>query len=433
MSRRSLYMLFMFVCMLAVIITVRYFFFTEPQKAPTLGGTKDPLNDSPLPSRFGFITQYFTGEIPESTSTTEITNPEEQILTKIWDKPTAGGIFVSVPILKEVVSTSTLKGTTTEVTTIKSVRASSTVLMFVDRTTGYIYGHSLESGRTYQITNTTIPGIYDAYIWKNGRGILMRYLDTDRETIISTMGDIPVVPEDGNALPLEGVTLLPKNIASVAVSSSGNQISYVVPNSIGSSFYTITTKGVSTAATSPFSEWNIFYGGEQLYATTKPSAYVEGYTVSLPSFLRLVGNKTGLTSISSQNGILLNSMWAQSGLLTFLFSKTGSFKNLSVKTLSSKCAQNVESVFICAVPKSIPRTNEGLPDDWYQGSVSYDDTLSLVDGNNGETYSLYSFDDSLGPMDILNISSSSDGKSIGFMRKQDGSLWLLKTDLIAHE
>lgn len=434
MNKRRLYLLFLIVCIFAGGILIWYFFFQTPKKADTLATPTNPLSTSPRTPRFGFITKYFTGgTIPTSTTTTEITPENQQPLVEIWDQPATGETFVSVPILKEVTSTSTVKGTSTPLTITKSVRATSTILMFVDRTTGFIYGHTMDSGKTYQITNTTIPGVYDAYIWGNGKKIIIRYLDDDRSTIISTLATIPSVTETGNPLPLEDTTLLPKNISSIAVSASSEKVNYIVPNTLGSSIYAITSKGLAFVANSPFSEWLLFYGGEQLYATTKPSAYVEGQTIQLPSFTRVIGGKTGLTSIASSAGSLLNSMWSQSGLASFLFSNKGDLKNLSIKTLSSKCTDSLGNVFICAVPKSLPQSTEGLPDDWYQGRASFDDSLSLIDGNTGDVYSLYEFDSSVTPMDAVHLIASLDHQLISFIRRQDGTLWLLRTNLITNE
>jgi hypothetical protein len=424
MEHRRLQILFAIIALFAFGVIVWYFLFSKPDTAPTLTGTANPLSINTLPARIGFI---FKSNPPATQTETEVTDPAKEAFVEIWDKPTTANTFANKSYLQEVTSTTTV-GTSTLVTT-KSVRATSTVLMFVDRMTGYIYGHNIETGTTYQISNTTIPGVHDAYIWSNGDKVLMRYLSEDRKTIISILGSIPSVQEGHDAQPLIGITTLPNNIASVAVSSSGNAISYIVPNDQGASVYTITPKGTSRVADSPFPEWILSYGGEQLYATTKASAYVEGITVTLPSFARVIGDKTGLTSAPNAGGVLLHSMWSRTGLS--LFATQGpSLVQFSVRTLASKCAPAGVTYFLCGIPSSLPEEEEGLPDDWYQGRVSFDDALMMLDPKSGNAFTLLNFDKKYTPFDVVSIKASQKGDLISLARKQDSSLFLLNTNLL---
>lgn len=427
MQHRRLLILFALISLFAFGVIVWYFLFSAPKSAPTLDGTVNPLGIRDLPARLGFI---FQGNAPDTTTETEVTLPGSEPFSKIWDKPTTGNIFVSRQILKEVVATTTI-GTTTSAS-VRTVRATTTVLMFVDRITGYVYGHDMETHTTYQISNTTLPGVYDAYIWSGGNKILFRYLDTDRKTIISVLADIPNVQAGRDPEPLIGTTLLPKNVSSVAVSASLNELSYLVPNDVGSSMYTISSRGTSRVVDSPLSEWMLSYGGEQLYATTKPSAYLEGLTVTLPSFTRVVGEKTGLMTTPGRGGVELNSMWSQSGLATFSSNK-GTLLPLSVKTIASKCSAVETPYFICGIPTTISERQEGLPDDWLQGRMSFEDTLVVINGATGDSYTLFSFGEKYGPMDVTSIRTGRQSEFISFIRKQDGNLFLLNTSLLSDE
>jgi hypothetical protein len=261
----------------------------------------------------------------------------------------------------------------------------------------------------------------------------MRYLDSDRETIISMVASIPQVQEGETPLPLMNTTLLQKNVTSIAVSAGRSRVSYLVPGNSGSSIYTLTSKGAVLVTTSPFSEWTLSYGGEDLYATSKPSAYIEGSTVKLPLFTRMDSKRTGLLSTISPTGIMLNSMWAQSGLSTFISNK-GAINVLSIKTISSKCSWlHKVPVLLCGVPDTIPAKIEGLPDDWYQGRFLFSDSLQFVDGRSGAIYPLYTFTERDGKMDVTSITLTEDNKDVSYIRKNDGSLWLLKTDLLKSE
>lgn len=431
-----LYMAVATVAFVAIVVIVWYFFFPTKKVivSDTPGGLPTIVN---VPPRFNFI---FSNEADsnQSQSNTVVTLPEEQPLVEIWSKPSTGNTFVTQTTLHEVLATSTIKrtknGPTETIQVKKLLKATTSTIMFVDRTTGYVYGYDKKVGKPYQITNTTVPGVFDAYIYNNGQNILMRYLDNDRTTVISVVATIPEVKNGEDALPLINTSFLPKNVTSVSVSESNQVATYLVSGEQGGSFYTLTGDVSTKIASSPFSEWMIVYGGEKPYTHNKASAYIPGSIVSLPNFSRLESNKTGLLSNPNKYGTLLNSMWTNSGLQTYL-STRGATVLVSSKTLAPKCTWLHRSiVLLCAVPNEIPNSSEGLPDDWYQGRYFFTDSLMLIDGKEGISYPFFEFERPVPDMDVTKIAISEDDKDFLFIRKQNGSLWLLKSDLItSHE
>jgi hypothetical protein len=430
MNNRRLLFIVALVLLFSVVVLVWYFFYVKPVTAPSLGQPTNALPVSAFSRGFQFI--FGDDTPPESVTTTAVTPASAQVLAEIWNKPATGAAFATQQILIEVDATTTVKGTTTPIFIKKTIRATSTLLMFVDRTTGYVYGYDMESGALHQVTNTTLIGVHDAYIFDNGKRLAARYYDQNREVISTIVATIPTTSPNASPRPLENMTSLPLEVSSVAINKKGDKLSYLVPNTNGSSIYTLTTKTGALVATSAFSEWALSYGGDTLYATSKPSAYVLGMTVQIPSFEYRMGNKTGLMSNSSDKGTFLNSVWTNSGLATFI-SKTQSEVVLTSKTLASKCAWGVKEFLVCAVPRSLPLAEEGLPDDWFQGRFFFDDDLYLIDTTLGASYPLYAFDPEKGEMDLTNLVVSSDNNSISFIRKQNGSLWLLRVDRIVSQ
>ena len=418
-----------FVVFFVVIVLVWYFFYAKPIVAPTLNGTNDPLPTRIFPPRSSFI--FWRDTPSSSTTTTEIIDPLKDPLIKIWGSPSTGQTFISSQILQEITATSTSGSSTILVK--KTVRATSTALLFVDRTTGYVYGHSIETGKTYQVSNTIVPGVYDAYFFENGKRIIMRYLDQEKNAVVGLIATVPDVMENGSALPLGRKQYLTSQVVSVAVNQKKDEVSYVVATERGSAAYTVgKAKDPILAASSPFREWNISYGGNTLYVTTKPSAYVEGSTFSLPFFQAEIIEKTGLMTTPLESDTLLNSMWGKNGLVTF-FSKNGDIKVLPIQTLAPKCAWGRKAILVCAIPRMIPFTTEGLPDDWFQGRISFEDDLAIIDKNTGDKYPLYDFSEADGFFDIVGITVSLDTDLFSFNNKKDGSLWLLNTNLIQGE
>ncbi|MBP6948463.1 MAG: hypothetical protein KBC41_01240 [Candidatus Pacebacteria bacterium] len=428
MNRRLLFAV-AFTLLFAVCVIIWFFVYATPRTETTLGKPVDPFAIKELPKKFQFLKSE--GEIPVSTSTTEMTFAKPEILTQIWNRPTTGQTFIEKSIVQEIQATTT-KGTTT-ISIKKLIQATSTTLMFVDRITGYIYGYNRESTKIYQISNSTIPGIYDAYIFNNGKQILFRYEDTDTNTIVTELATIPSVGEKEEPKSLENRKFLPEGVTSIALNSKKTLASYLVTSNEGSSIYTIRPSTTDFIASSPHTSWKLSYSGDALFATTKPSAYVEGYTVKIPSFEFIIGNKTGLESNPSEKGTFISSMWSNTGLKTFL-SLNGNQKVLDIKTLSSKCAWGQKEFLVCAVPKTLTKSVEGLPDDWFQGRFFFDDSFVTVDTITGEILPLYTFDTTeKGIFDVINISLSKDNSMVTFLRKQDYTLWLLDTNLFNAE
>lgn len=429
MNRRLLFAITL-VLLFAVGVIIWFFVFATPKTAPTFNETQNPLSLSDAFKK-GFQFIYTNEDIETSTSTTEITLPQPEVLTEIWNKPATGQTFITKTIVNEIDATTT-KGTST-ITIKKLVQGTSSILMFVDRITGHVYGYNRGNNKLYQISNTTIPGVYDAYIFNNGRRIVLRYADNDKKSIIGILATIPDGNENDQPKPLENTTYLPSQVTSVAVNKKGTLLSYFVAGDVYGSIYTISQKETSLITNTPFKEWSLSYGGDTLYATTKPSAYVEGQTATPPFFDFVVGGKTGLMTTPGEKNILLNSMWSSQGLKTFL-TNNGNQKVLDIRTLSSKCSFGSRDFLLCAVPDILPKGSQGLPDDWFQGRVSFNDSFVFINVTTGETYPFYSFDASKKIVfDITNITISDANEYVAFTRKQSASLWFLDTTRIGGE
>lgn len=415
---------------------VWFFFYATPETRTSVTEPRNPLSLRSFPERFLFIKNKDGGE-DVAESTTEVTFATKQPLVKVWNKPASGQAFVLQEILREVTSTSTLatstQSTSTQpVVTKRLVRSTSTVLMFVDRTTGHLYGFNFDTYKTFQISNTTIPGVYDAYLILNGTRVLMRYLDTEKNTITTVTAKVPQVSQGQEPKPLDSVTYLPSQVESVAVNKSGTALSYLVSNGDGVAIYTLSDKGTVLLGKTPFEEWTLVYGGDTLYAHTKPSAYREGYIVKLPNFEFITPGRTGLLGVVSDKNLWLQSMWSSKGLVTYV-SDLRSDTILDIKTLASKCVWGENNALICAVPKFLPRSTEGLPDDWFQGRISFNDTLVQIDPTTKQSLPLYSFDGkNEGVFDVTKLSLSSKEEYVTFIKKQDGTLWLLNKELVTN-
>lgn len=415
------------VLFLVIIALVWYFVYAKPIVAPSMATTNDPTPTRSFPPRFQFLNW---GGDETQTITEERSDPKKDPLIQIWKKPATGQFFITGQTLQEINATTT-EGTSTKVITVKkTIRATSTSVLFADKTTGYIYRYSLESGKTTQVSNTIVPGLHDAYFFENGTRVILRYIDQEKNTVVGLIAAIPTVPEEGTSLPLENMQYLTSEVISIATDKNHTQVAYVVATPNGSAVYAIVGKTPKLVTTSPFREWDLSIAGNALYVTTKPSAYVSGGTYKLPSFTSQFDEKTGLMSNPGLDGTILNSMWGKNGLVSF-FSYNGILQVLPITTLASKCTWDTADYLVCAVPKFIPRGEEGIPDDWFQGRLSFDDDLVIVNKKTNTSYALYSFNqEKEGVFDIDTIAIQTGGGIYSFTNTNDETLWLLNTNNI---
>jgi hypothetical protein len=280
------------------------------------------------------------------------------------------------------------------------------------------------------MTNTLVPGVYDAYIFNNGRRIIMRYIDKEKDAVIAIIAKLPQANEKSATEPLQEVKYLNGEVGSVAVSSFDGSASYTVVTKSGSSIYTVKDKEPTLLTSSPFREWVLGYGDQRLYATPKASSYIEGSTFSLPSFYAEVIGRTGLVTTPGPNGVLFSSMLSSKGLLTF-FSKESKMVLTETKTIASKCGWGSGLFLVCGVPKIPYKSGENLPDDWYQGSVHFKDDIYQVDPLTGNEIPIYQFTSDDGTMDILSLSVNTSNTLITYINKKDNTLWLLNRDYIS--
>lgn len=411
------------VFLFVVVALVWYFFYAKPVIAPSLSGTNDPLPTNQLPPRFQFIGN---SEDEEGGSVTEVTQTPEDPLIRVWDKPATGQHFLTEGILLEEMATTTQGTTTVEIK--RTVRATTTLLLFVDRETGYIYGYSPSDNSVFQISNTIVSGVHDAYIFNKGKRVIMRYVENENGSVVGVIATIPNFSPGGTPSPLEGVEYLNSEVSSVAVSGDSTSASYSVKTENGSAFYSVSSGEPTLVASSPFSEWDLSYGGSSLYATTRPSAYAMGVTVSLPSFTTVIGERAALM-VKPSSSLLLGSVWSQGSIASFLASKT-STRQLSLRTLASKCGWGGNNFLICATPKRFPPGSGYLPDTWFQGSVRFEDSLTEVDVSSLTESEFFSFEEEYGLFDVTNITISEDNNFISFINKRNGELWMIKRALL---
>lgn len=344
----------------------------------------------------------------------------------------AGGVVNSIPI-KSLGSVFRISDKPVSGATSFLSKNSVPTVRYIERELGKIFDYEIGATEAKRISIETIPRIQEAFFMNSGGSLIARYLDRDGTTIQTY--EARLVSGKGTSSPgmyaLEG-SFLPENISDLAVSPSGNALFYLIPRTDGASGYTrlLGERSASLSFESPAREWfGVWSSDRSLEIFSKPSSGVLSYSYTVDPKVRsvreLLPPKNGLMALGNPDQSILLFMESGEGLVSRLFfrrsSQVGGFK---MNTLPEKCVwENSDKNFLyCAVP--VKPSAALLPDDWYMGSVSYDDEVWRFNVNNSTGEQIASLNQfTLGPLDITRPFLTPDNKYLIFMNKKDLTLW----------
>lgn len=332
-------------------------------------------------------------------------------------------------------------------------RGGKTVVRFIARENGFVYETDPRTGVVTQLTNTTVPRIHEAQFALDGGAVILRYLQVEdrllkKESIRTYLAylSIPEVsPESTSTDPVLGRLtgdFLPNNITEISVSPDGTRLFYLLPitNGVSGTIVNIRTKEAREVFRNSFSEWipQLLNDGT-IMLTTKASARFEGfayrYDPDKKTLSRVIRKVRGVTTFADPTGtrtlfneiapgsVRLN-VWTQDG---YLYDEEGVRESIiiPIATLPEKCswAKNNIRIF-CAAFMGTPRGE--LPDEWYQGSLSFQDTFWTVDTDTSEITFLADptkEEKALRSFDVMWPFTSIDERYMIFTNKTDMNLW----------
>jgi len=292
---------------------------------------------------------------------------------------------------------------------------------FVERANGHVYDKFVDKNAIGKISNSTIPGVYEAIFGNNNQSIIYRYINSDGETIDSFIATL------GGA---QG-QFLPDNIGDISLSQEGNQFFYsfnLVNNISGliSSFDQSSPK--KQIFNSPYTEWlSQWINKQTILLTTKASYKYDGsvyaLNISNGGITKVFGNIPGLTTLANKNGSkIIFSRATNNGPELGIYdvvNKTS--ESLFIYTMPEKCVWANDNIsIICGVPQSINGVE--YPDAWYKGLVSFNDKIVQINTNNKINVNLYSGGESL---DLIKLKLNNYGNILIFINKKDSTLWSL--------
>jgi hypothetical protein len=406
------------------------------------------LSDAPVA---GFI--VLSKVIPKPLApTTDSATPATTDANTSIQNPFAAPVPVPQP-------TTTVKGKKVKIVLPAIQTISIPIVRYIERATGNMYEVRGDTYDVTRITNTTIPRVSEALIGNGGQTGILRSegdsggVDTFVGSLPGTLMKVTPVAKSkkkgqsiaapsvldttvttsttdtstaNNPLPLNGnfiqgnlldMVLSPLRDKFFALHTTGDETDGIVS--------TLTTSAQTTVFKSSFSEWlPQWYADSSILLTTKASGLAKGYAYILDTNKRtmdkIIGDILGLTVNARADGKLF--IIGQASATSYhikLLTPSGTLTDTTYQTLPEKCIFTKTTFIYCAIPDSLPKAL--YPDAWYQGAVSFSDSLWRIDTatGNGEKLDIGDLPDS----DITNLALSTDEKNIFWVNKKDSSLW----------
>ena len=293
-------------------------------------------------------------------------------------------------------------------------------IRYIDRASGNIYAYRYYDRTLERIANRTLPGIQEASWLSDGSLAYARFLSgADGEDRVETYA----LPVSG-----DGGYFLERGLSQASV--IGTTTLFTLMPSTGGSVGTVSSADGTNSRTlfsSPMASLIVHLSNGPYMAHTKASSALDGYAFSIAAngaFTRMLGPARGLSILPSPSGafVLYSYMEGRTLRLSILERATGEVTALPVATMSEKCTWTSDSMVVyCGVPRAV---SGQLPDDWYQGVVSFTDRLWRIDVA-GRVATLVIDPSTAGEATIDMTGLRTDGRNdiLTFRNKIDGSLW----------
>ena len=304
---------------------------------------------------------------------------------------------------------------------IKSQYEQAPSIRFVESMNGHIYKMFLDTKIKEQISNSTIPSIYEAFFDNTAKTVIYRYLSLDK-TISSFMATLGAPKGE----------FLPQDISDLSTSRDKTKFFYLTENSNGATG-TVGAFGQTKrdiVFNSPLTEWLSGWDNNQnVYLTTKPSYSTTGSMFILnatnKTITKILGGVAGLTTLISPNGsfVLFNTSTDTGPKLGVFNINKHTTKDIDTYGLPEKCVWGNDNINIyCAVPNVI--TGNQYPDYWYQGLVSFDDFFVKINTVTGDKITIANSINET-KVDGTYLFLDKVESLLFFINKKDSTLWSL--------
>lgn len=384
-----------------------YFFFPSFTKI----GTLTPDDNSPL---FGNLGDNANGSGAQATSSTPSapSTPQEENQIPIGQEIGFKAFKVGDYSVSSVQPLDFKVGTT----------STTTLLLSIGKGSGTVRMYDPQTNTTSIVGTISVPNIIASGFTSNSTYVVVQSQENDTIKTIVLKNEPRTLKEERFFSPIFSAS----NINSFFI--DGNIIYFIEKIQSGSELYmyvpstgkrTLLYRGVLSDLYGFARQGNIFLG-------TKAAAGTQGFVFKLDtknSTMTKLASGTALLGIPNQNGdfMLLTEFFgnsAEAGILEVLI-KEKTF--LSLKTLKDKCTPDfsTKTFMFCGVPRVI---TQNMPDAWYMGKVHTNDTLYLIDTEQGSLSTLANTEEEV---DVISPHSSRYSGILTFINKKDSSPWII--------
>ncbi len=311
-----------------------------------------------------------------------------------------------------------------------STKNNKPAVRYMERQTGHVYEVEDLKASPKRISNTTTPGIQKAVFGERGESVVFQYLDaTDVKKTVT--GKIAATSTSTGLL---GSVFL-NNIRDLVVSPDKKNVFYVLRGADGAIGTTakLDGGGRKQVFTSPVTEWlSQWVDTNTITLITKPASSAPGflYTLNLTnsSFNKVLGEIAGLTALMSPDKKqTLFSASSKNEFDTFLYNVQNRVAALfAITTFPEKCVWSNDAVTLyCGAPQDIESGT--YPDMWYQGRVSFNDSIWKINTETGIIDVLINPEESARePIDVINPMLDENETVLIFTNKKNSTLWSLQ-------
>ena len=425
-----------------VVIIGMYFGFTFYQASQNIRTQTSTTNTNP--NRTPFQTRVASGTditivnnpankeetLNPATSTPNTTPLVAPRLMQLWKEPVSGFDFIVKDLEVEIpVTTLTIDESSSTGRTRKVVLKDQLYVYLWDRSTGNIYHNLASSTVVERLSNYTLPRIEEA-TFVDPLTVSTRGLDANNETIVTSYIKLYKETATSTLFTFDKKDLS-VNTEHISISKDTKKAFYFLKNTGQAFVANLDLSSTLKVLTTSLMEWIPQYVNRTtLAATTKPSAYFQGYLFFINSAGNqdnqyILGNKYGFTTLVSPDGTkVLYSEILNDLLQTSIYDiRTKKSIPLSQSTITDKCTWSTDSSKIyCAISQQLPLAP--YPDVWYQGNTKFSDNIWTINPQTGQfTITIPLQDQVPQPIDAYNMKVSSNGKYLIFQDKYTLTLW----------
>lgn len=303
-----------------------------------------------------------------------------------------------------------------------STTSTSTLLLSVGRGSGIVRLYDPKTEVTSIVGTISVPNIITAEFTANGTYVVIQSQDGDSlKTII--LKNNPRTPTeerffspifssgDVTSFFIEGNT-----VYLIEKIKSGSELYEYIPST---NKRTLLYRGV-------FSDLYGFARNGTVFLGTKAAANMQGFIFKLDrtkKTLTKVASSSALSGIPNQAGniIVTNTFLNKTSQTRLQNINTKDSSLLSIRTLKDKCIPDfsTKTFMFCGGSSNTP---EAMPDSWYMGKVSLNDTLYLLDSEKSSFSILAPTDESV---DVFKPQSSAYSGILTFINKKDFYPWII--------